>query len=297
MSDLATGDPVESRQTARHARLHAREARLKFLVGAVATLVALFPLAPIVWMVSTSFKPNSQVFENPPRLITDLFSIDAYIAILSNPVNWTFFANSYMIAGAVVVLTLLVAVHAAYAFSRYDFPGKSIFKTVIISVQAVPPVTLLIPYFGLIVFLGLYNTHLGLILTYIVLTLPYAIIMIVSYLDTLPRELDEAVKVDGGGALTALWRVLIPIMTPALVSVGVYTFILSWNEFLFALTLTSSDDVRTVPIGINLLMGQHAYEWNQVMAMSVLGSLPVVVLFSIFQRFFISGLAAGAVKS
>src|SRR5699024_10171042 len=154
---------------------------------------------------------------------------------------------------------------------------KSAINTVIISVQAVPPITLLIPYFGLIVVLGLHNTYLGLILTYMVLTLPYAIIMATSYLNTLTRELDEAVKVDGGGAMTAVWKVLVPVMAAALVCVGVYTFILAWNPHLFATTLTSTNDMRTFPVGIDLLMGQHAYDWYQVMAMSVLRSLPALI--------------------
>jgi len=287
----------EARVSKRVKKRSARDRRRTLTVSLITLIASLFPLAPIIWMISTSFKANHQVFEKPPRLITETFSWDAYASIFSDPTKLRFFGNSYLIATVVVILTLLVAVHAAYAFSRYDFPGKSIINATIISVQAVPPITLLIPYFGLIVMLGLHNTHLGLILTYLVLTLPYAIIMATSYLNTLPKELDEAVKVDGGGPMTALWRVLLPVMAPALVSVGVYTFILAWNEYLFALTLTSTNDMRTVPVGIDLLMGQHAYDWNQVMAMSVLGSLPALILFAFFQRYVISGLAAGAVKT
>ena len=258
---------------------------------------ALFPAAPIVWMLSSSFKDNGEIFEYPPRLITESFSFDAYAAILTNPETLRFFFNSYFIALCVTALTLVVAVLAAYAFSRYEFRGKRIINIVVISVQAVPPITLLIPYFGLVVVLGLYNTYPGLILTYMVFTLPYAIIMMTGYFNTLPRELDEAVKVDGGRPLTALIRVLLPISVPGMVSVGVYTFMIAWNEYLFALTLTRTNDMRTVPIGIQLLMGQHAYEWNQMMAMSVLGSIPVLVLFLFFQRYFIGGMSAGAVKA
>jgi multiple sugar transport system permease protein len=161
----------------------------------------------------------------------------------------------------------------------------------------VPPITLLIPYFGLVVVLGLYNTYPGLILTYMVFTLPYAIIMMTGYFNTLPRELDEAARVDGASSFGALWRILLPIAVPGMVSVGMYTFMIAWNEYLFALTLTRTDDMRTVPIGIALLMGQHSYDWNQMMAMSVLGSLPVIVLFLFFQRFFIGGMTSGSVKS
>jgi multiple sugar transport system permease protein len=164
-------------------------------------------------------------------------------------------------------------------------------------VQAVPPITLLIPYFGLMVTLHLYNTYPALILTYMVFTLPYAIIMMTGYFNTLPRELDEAVKMDGAGTMTALWRILVPISIPGLVSVGIYTFMIAWNEFLFALTLTRTESMRTVPIGIQLLMGQHSFKWNEMMAMSILGCLPVLVLFLFFQRFFIGGMTAGSVKS
>jgi multiple sugar transport system permease protein len=168
---------------------------------------------------------------------------------------------------------------------------------IIVSVQAVPPITLLIPYFGLIVTLQLYNTYPALILTYMVFTLSYAIIMTTGYFNTLPRELDEAVKVDGAGPMTALWRILVPLSIPGLVSVGIYTFMIAWNEYLFALTLTRTEDMRTVPIGIQLLMGQHSYRWNEMMAMSILGSLPVLFLFLVFQRYFIGGLTSGAVKN
>ena len=267
-------------------------------IGAfVALLVAaLFAGLPVLWMLSSSFKTNGEMFASPPQLVTSSFSFDAFTAILTDPVKVRFFVNSYVVAGAVTVLTLFVGILAGYAFSRFDFPLKRTLNVVIVSVQAVPPITLLIPYFGLMVALRLYNTYPGLILTYMVFTLPYAVIMLTGYFNTLPKELDEAVRVDGAGSWTALWRVLVPIAVPGLVSVGVYTFMIAWNEFLFALTLTRTEDMRTVPIGIQLLMGQHSYEWNQMMAMSVMGCLPVLILFLFFQRYFIGGMTAGAVK-
>jgi multiple sugar transport system permease protein len=268
-------------------------------VGVITGLVigALFAGLPVVWMLSTSFKANGEVFQNPPNLITESFSLDAYREILGNGAQLRFFLNSYIVAFAVTILTLLVAILAGYAFSRFRFPFQRTINAVIVSVQVVPPITLVIPYFGLVVALGLYNTYLGLILTHMVFTLPYAIIMVTAYLNTLPRELDESVKIDGGTSWTALWRILVPISVPGLIAVGVYTFMISWNEYLFALTLTRTDDMRTVPIGIQLLMGQHSYEWNQMMAMSILGSIPVLLLFLLFQRRFIGGLTAGAVKA
>ncbi len=274
----------------------------KRLLARIGLLIALligaaFAGAPVLWMLSSSFKPNTDIFQFPPHLIPTTFTLDAYTAIFTDPVKVRFFLNSYFVSLSVTVLTLLIGILAAFALSRYEFPFKKALNVVIISVQAVPPITLLIPYFGLIVFLGLYNSYAGLILTYLVFTLPYAIIMLTGYFNTLPRELDEAVKVDGGSSWTALWRVLVPISIPGLVSVGIYTFMIAWNEYLFALTLTKTPEMRTVPIGIQLLMGQHSYEWNQMMSMSILGSIPIMLLFLFFQRYFIGGMTAGAVKN
>lgn len=274
-----------------------RRMTMKLLVILGLLTGAAFAGSPVLWMLSGSFKSNTEIFEYPPRLVTESFSFDAYLAILTDPEKVRFFINSYVVSLSVTALTLVVAILAAYAFSRFEFRFKRPLNMIIVSVQAVPPITLLIPYFGLVVTLGLYNTYPGLILTYMVFTLPYAIIMMTGYFNTLPRELDEAVRVDGAGSMTALWRILVPIAVPGIVSVGVYTFMIAWNEYLFALTLTRTQDMRTVPIGIQLLMGQHSFEWNEIMAMSILGSIPVLALFLFFQRYFIGGLTSGSVKS
>ncbi len=274
-----------------------RRVAAKIAVLVALVLGAAYAALPVVWMLSSSFKQNTDIFASPPELIPSRPTFEAYTAVFTDPVKVRFFINSYFVSLSVTALTLLVAVLAAFALSRYEFPLKKTLNVIIVSVQAVPPITLLIPYFGLITVLRLYNTYQGLILTYMVFTLPYAIIMMTGYFNTLPRELDEAVKVDGGSSWTALWRVLVPISVPGLVSVGIYTFMIAWNEYLFALTLTKTPDMRTVPIGIQLLMGQHSYEWNQMMSMSILGSIPILLLFLFFQRYFIGGMTAGAVKN
>lgn len=267
---------------------------LIYIILVIGTLWAGFP---ILWMLLNSFKPNAEIFSWPPTWISENFSLDAYLKIFTNPEQIRFFVNSYVIAGVVVVITLVIGIMASYAFSRFDFLGKNVINTVIVAVQAVPPITLLIPYLSLIVTLKLYNTYGALILTYLVFTLPYCVLMMTGYLNTLPKELDEAVMIDGGSRFTALWKILVPTSIPGLVSVGMYTFMQAWNEYLFALALTKTNDMRTVPVGINLLMGQHSYEWNQMMAMSVLGSLPILILFLFFQRYFIAGMTAGSVKN
>jgi multiple sugar transport system permease protein len=261
------------------------------------SLGAVFAGFPAFWMLINSFKPNGEIFEFPPRIVSPNVTLIAYRTIFENSEKVRYFINSYLVAASVSLLTLFVTILAAYAFSRYSFIGKRLFNLVIITFQSIPPITLMIPYFTLVVSLKLFNTYQGLILSHMVFTLPYAIIMLTGYFNTVPRELDEAVKIDGGGAMSILWRILVPISIPGIVSVGIYTFMISWNEFLFALTLTKTQEMRTVPIGIQLLMGQHSYEWNEMMAMSILGSLPILISFLFFQRFFLSGLTTGAVKA
>ena len=252
---------------------------------------------PVLWMLSCSIKSNTEIFSVPPRLVPKTVTLEAYNAIFSSPTKIRFFINSYFVATAVTLLTLLVSILAGYSFSRYSFKLKKPLNLFIISTQTVPPITLMIPYFGLVVAFKMYDTYFALIFTYMVFTLPYAILMMTGYFNTLPRELDEAVMVDGGSSFYALWRVLVPISLPGIVATGVYTFLLCWNEFLFALTLTKTTKMRTVPIGIQQLMGQHAYEWNEMMAMSLLGSLPILILFLVAQRHFLAGMTAGSLKS
>ena len=269
-------------------------AKILLILGLL--LGAVYAGFPILWMVASSFKSNTEIFAYPPRLITESFSFNAYSVVLTNPEKVRFFINSYLVSILVTLFTLIVGTLAGYSFSRYAFALKKPLNMIIIGVQAVPPITLLIPYFSLIITLKLYNTYAALVLTYMVFTLSYAIIMMTGYFNTLPKELDEAVMIDGGSRLMALWRVLIPISLPGIVGTGIYTFMLAWNEFLFALTLTKTIDMRTVPVGIQMLMGQHSYEWNEMMAMSVLGCLPVLVLYLFFQRYFMAGMTAGSVK-
>ena len=264
-------------------------------LGLAAGLV--FAGFPVLWMFFSSLKSNTEIFALPPRLLPDVFTLEAYRSIFGDPAKVRFFLNSYLVAGVVTFLTVVIATLTAYAFSRYRFRLKGPLNAFIISTQTVPPITLLIPYFGMVVAFRIFDTYFALILTYLVFTLPYAILLMTGFLNTLPRELDEAVRVDGGSSWTALWRVIVPLSLPGIVATSVYTFLLSWNEFLFALTLTKSMDMRTVPIGISLLMGQHAFEWNEMMAMSVLGALPLLLLYLIAQRYFLAGMTAGSVKS
>ena len=267
---------------------------ITYLGLAIGLVYACFP---VLWMLFSSLKSNREIFSLPPELFPKEYTLKAYYSIFSSPMKVRFFFNSYLVATVVTLLTLFVAILAGYSFSRHSFKLKKPLNLFIISTQTVPPISLLIPYFGIVVAFRMYDTYFALIFTYMVFTLPYAILLMTGYFNTLPKELDEAVIIDGGSSFTALWRVLVPVSIPGIVATGVYTFLLSWNEFLFALTLTKSTEMRTVPIGIQLLMGQHSYEWNEMMAMSILGSFPILIMYMVAQRYFLEGLTAGSVKN
>ena len=270
--------------------------KIRFLVYVGLLVGLVFTLFPVFWIFISSVKTNTEVFAYPPSFIPENFTLSAYFNIFNDEDKLRFFFNSYFIAIIVTILTLLISILSGYSFSRFDFKLKRILNLSIISTQTIPPITLLIPYFGIVVTFKIFDTYLALILTYLVFTIPYATLMMTSYFNTLPKELDDAVLMDGGSNFTALCRVIIPISLPGIVATCVYTFLLCWNEFLFALTLTKSHEMRTVPIGIQLLMGQHAYEWNEMMAMSIIGTVPILFLYLFAQKYFLAGLTSGSVK-
>lgn len=270
---------------------------IKALMIAVLLMGAFYAAFPVLWMFCCSLKPNAEIFATNPTLISPNSSFDAYLKVLLSGERLRFFANSYLVASVVTISTLVISMMAAYAFSRYDFKLKKVINVMIICTQSVPGITLLIPYYGMVIALGLFNTYWALIITYAVFTLPYAIIMMTGYFNTMPRELDEAIMIDGAGPMYALWRVLVPISVPGIVSVGIYTFMTAWNEYLFANVLTRTNDMRTVPVGISLLMGQHNYAWNEMMSLSIVGCIPILIMVLFFQKYFISGMTAGSIKS
>ena len=264
-----------------------------YCVLCVCVIIFAFPL---IWMLSVSLKPTVETFSLPPKLIPSSLYLDGYLKIFNNDQYTRFLLNSYLLGLAVTGLSVLIGTLAAYGFSRYRFFGDRAAKLFVITTQMVPTITLLIPLFGVIVWLKLYDTMWGLILTYLTFSLPYAVIMMNGYLDTIPKDFDEAATIDGCTPIGVLFKVLLPVAAPGIISTAVYTFLLAWNEFLFALALTRSIEMRTVPVGISMMVGEFGLKWDEMMAFSVIGSLPVLILFMSVQRFVISGLSAGGVK-
>ncbi|GAA2086158.1 carbohydrate ABC transporter permease [Streptomyces albiaxialis] len=264
------------------------------------TLLGIFAAVPLYAMLSSSLKPLEDV-TGGFRWIPTRLTLQPYADIWDTIPLARYFMNSLIVAGAATVCSVVVAVFAAYAVSRYRFRGKRLFTVTILSTQMFPGILFLLPLFLIFVNLGnatgiaLYGSRGGLILTYMTFTLPLSIWMLAGYFDSIPRDLDEAAQVDGCGPLGALFRVVVPAAVPGIVAVAVYSFMTAWGEVLFASVMTN-DTTRTLAIGLQGYANQTEVYWNQVMAASLVVSVPVVAGFLLLQRYLVAGLTAGAVK-
>ncbi len=259
-------------------------------------IISVYALFPFYYAIITSFKSGSAIFQ-VTYWPTD-FSLANYWGVLrtgSFPRN---IVNSIIVSFAVVVLSLLLAITAAYALARVRFRGRGALLFTILSVSMFPQIAVLAGLFEMVRYLGLYNNLLSLILAYMIFTLPFTVWVLTTFMRDLPIELEEAAIVDGAKPHQIIFKVFIPLMWPALVTTGLLAFIAAWNEFLFALTFVSNDAQRTVPVAIALLSGATEQEipWGPIMAASVIVTVPLVILVLIFQRRIVAGLTNGAVK-
>lgn len=266
---------------------------LFYLLVLVIVVVSVFPF---YYAILTSFKSGTDLFR-----ITywpTSFSLDNYQDVLANGSFPRNLLNSLFVSTMTVLLALFLAVTAAFALSRVRFRGRSLLLMTILAVSMFPQIAVLAGLFELIRFLGIYNTPWALIFSYTIFTLPFTVWVLTTFMRDLPVEIEEAAIVDGATPWVIITRVFLPLMWPALVTTGLLAFIGAWNEFLFALTFTSSNLTRTVPVAIGLLSGGSRMEipWGLIMAASVIVTVPLVVLVLIFQRKIVSGLTAGGVK-
>ncbi|PYI69639.1 ABC transporter permease [Arthrobacter livingstonensis] len=266
----------------------------------VIAVLTVFTVIPVYVMVISGLKPLKDVqgaFSWWPSTLT----IQPYIDMWRTVPLASYFVNSVIVASAATVLSLIIAIFASYAISRYNFRGRSLFSNTVLATQMLPGVLFLLPLFLIFVNINtnfgvqLVGTRIGLIITYLTFSLPFSIWMLAGYFDGIPRELDEAAKVDGCGPMRALIQVILPAARPGLVAVAIYSFMTSWGEVLFASVMTT-DANRTLAVGLQLYSTQTNVYWNQIMAASVVVSIPIVIGFLLLQKNFVAGLTAGAVK-
>ena len=257
---------------------------------------AVVMIVPFAYMLSTSLKPDRLVLEVPPRFLPRHPTTANYTGAWTSNDFSRYFLNSVLVAVATTLLTVLLASMMAFAFARFDFPGKGPLFGLMLLGLMVPTIMLLIPQFLLAKKLMLLNSLWGLIVFYAGGNLALNTFLLRSFFRDIPKELEEAMVVDGAGPWTRYRRLILPLSRPALATVAIFTFLASWDEFTWALTTISDPSKRTLPIAIALFQGQHATSWGLVFAASVIAVLPVILIFVVFQRQFVSGLATGALK-
>jgi trehalose/maltose transport system permease protein len=261
----------------------------------VATLTVIL-LFPFYYAVVTSFKSGPSIFE--VDYLPATLSAENYIAVFAEQPFAINILNSLVVSLAVVGLSLTLGLTASLALGRYRFRGRGMMLLAVLSVSMFPQVAVLSGMFELVRWLGLFNHIGGLILSYLIFTLPFTVWVLTSFIRDLPVEIEEAAIMDGAGPWTLLTHIFLPMMVPAMITTGLLAFIVAWNEFLFALTFTLSNDQRTVPVAIALITGGSEFEvpWGRIMAASVIVTVPLIVMVLIFQRRIVAGLTAGAVK-
>lgn len=263
---------------------------------ALVVAIVVISVFPFYYAILSSFEHGTAIFE--VNYLPIDFDLQNYRDVLTAGPFPRNFLNSVMVASLTVALALFMAVTASYALSRVRFRGRGLLLMTILGVSMFPQISVLAGLFELVRYLHLHNSIWALIFSYTIFTLPFTVWILTTFMRELPIEIEEAAIVDGATPWIIIRKVFMPLMGPALVTTGLLAFIAAWNEFLFALTFTSSNDQRTVPVAIGLLSGSTQFEipWGPIMAASVMVTVPLVVLVLIFQRRIISGLTAGGVK-
>jgi len=269
----------------------------RLLTYAFLIAVLLFNIIPFLWMLSTSFKTEPEAFAIPPTW----WPVNPTLQEgFGNVLMWTdfprYFLNSSIVSLGAALLSTVVGAFAGYGFSRFQFRGRTVLIGVLLASQMLPGVLLVGPYFRILARVGLYDTYLGLILAFTTLTLPFSAWMLKGFVDTVPYELDEAALIDGCSRFRTFVQVVFPTIAPGMVATLIFAFLLAWGDLLWVLVLTTSPDMATVTLGLSRLVTQFRVMWPQLMAGSVIASIPPVILYIFLQNYLVKGLTGGAVK-
>ncbi len=281
--------------------MRASPLRRALLTGAGALVAALF-LAPYLQMLITSLTPDNELYSIPAQYLPSRFELSNYIDVWTEAPLWGYLRSSLTIAGFATLLVLVVALPAAYYTARYRFRGRLAFLLLVLVTQMFAPTALLIGIYREFVAIGEVfppagvNTYLALILVNAAFNLAFSTWIMVAYFSTIPVELEEAASIDGASRIGVLRRVTLPLALPGIVTAAIFTFIAAWNEFVIALTLAQSPDIRPLTVGVTTFIGQYRVEWQYLFASSVIAIVPVVILFVVIERWLVGGLTAGSIK-
>ncbi len=277
-------------------RRRRRSGRQSIALGVSVAGMLLFVLFPVYWIVVNSLKPQAEILRTGVTWLPSSPSLENYVSINEFMPFAQNTRNSLGIALGTAVVSLIVSTSAAYAFSRFRFPGRDALMLVILMVYLIPQILLLVPLWVILRDLGLLQSPFGVILAHATSAVPFAIWMLTGYFNELPVELEEAAWMDGASRLQALWHVLLPLAIPGVIVTALFAFIASWNEFLYASSILRTGDAKTLPVSLWQLNGEAGIYWGQLTAGGVLATMPVAILFIVFQTYIVRGLTQGAVK-
>ena len=264
------------------------------LLGTLFVIVYLFP---VYWMIVTSLKTMPAIFASPPQLVPSPTVFTAYFdAVINNPLTIRSIVNSAIVSLGTMLFTLALAAPAAYALARLNLRGSALIMLLLLITQLLPAIVIATPLFVAFSRVNLLNSYPALILADTTITLPFAVIILRPFFLTVPSELEAAAKIDGCTQFSAFWRVILPLVQPGLITVAVFSFLLAWGEFLFALSLTTNETIQPATVALNKFIGQYGVEWNNLMAVATTIALPIIAVFASLQRFLVGGLTAGSVK-
>ena len=265
----------------------------RYVVLAVGAIIM---VTPFVYLLSTSFKPQAYVLTIPPEFIPNPATTANYEQVLTSYNFGLYFLNSTIVAVISTVLSVLISSMMAFAFARFEFRGREVIFRVLLIGLIVPAMMLIVPQFVLAKQLHLLDSLVGLIVFYVAGTLALNTFLLRGFFEAIPAELDQAMQIDGASAWSRYWRLAIPLAKPALATATIFTFLANWDEFAWALTIITDQNKLTLPVAIQLFQGQNTTQWGLVFAASAIAIIPVIIVFLVFQRYFVQGLTAGAVK-
>lgn len=265
---------------------------------AILAVILLFLLFPLYWVLMTSFKTNMEAYRFPPTMIPEAPNINSYISLfMEDNFFFIYYKNNFIVSGITAAITLVLAIMSGYALSRFKIRWNKWIVAAFLSAQMFPIVSRMISLYDLLGKISLINTRTGLILALTAAMLPFTITLMASFFDGIPRELEEAAIVDGAGRFQTLFLIVMPLVKAGMVAVGIYAFLMTWDDYLHAVTLIQNDSLRTLSAGVALrYLGELSYDWSKVNTISVVGILPIMFLFFFFQKYMVKGLVAGAVK-
>ncbi|NVM26655.1 MAG: carbohydrate ABC transporter permease [Desulfobacterales bacterium] len=251
---------------------------------------------PFFWMISTSFKPLREIFVFPPYLLPKEFTLANFDRLFEQTRFLTYFRNSVFVSTSAVVLTMTIATAGAYSLTRFKFYGREKIASLILFTYMFAPIMIIIPFYVLIKKIGIANTHLALIMAYTAFCLPFSLWLLRAFFQSIPMALEEAALTDGAGRIRAVIYVIFPLALPGIIATGIFTFILAWNDYIFVRILITSDELKTLSVGIADLYNATVIDWGMIMSGGMLITIPVLVFFVFIQRYLIAGWGAGAIK-